>query len=96
MSPSRDPCVLPVKDVRTEPAITNREAHVIIGVPKEIKPLENRVAMTPGGVAALATAGHRVIVEKGPASGVAFPTRITSRPVPRLSIPMSRYSGRPR
>jgi len=31
---------------------------VIIGVPKEIKTMEARVAITPGGVAALTEAGH--------------------------------------
>ncbi len=36
---------------------------MIIGVPKEIKAQENRVAMTPGGVAALVRAGHTVLVE---------------------------------
>jgi alanine dehydrogenase len=37
---------------------------VIIGVPKEIKEFENRVAATPDGVMALVKAGHEVIVEK--------------------------------
>jgi alanine dehydrogenase len=46
---------------------------VIVGVPKEIKTLENRVGMTPAGVAALAGAGHRVIVEKGAGIGSGIP-----------------------
>ena len=43
-----------------------------IGVPKEIKNNENRVAMTPAGVATLATAGHDVIIEKGAGLGSGF------------------------
>jgi alanine dehydrogenase len=38
---------------------------VIVGVPAEIKPGENRVAMTPDGVRELATRGHRILVETG-------------------------------
>lgn len=37
---------------------------MIIGVPKEIKANENRVAITPAGVAAFIKAGHRVVIEK--------------------------------
>ena len=40
-----------------------------IGVPKEIKTLENRVAITPAGVEALTRAGHKVTVEKGAGLG---------------------------
>lgn len=40
-----------------------------IGVPKEIKTLENRVAMTPGGVEALVGRGHEVLVEHGAGLG---------------------------
>jgi alanine dehydrogenase len=42
---------------------------VIIGVPREVKPGEQRVALTPAGVRALAEAGHRVVVERGAGSG---------------------------
>jgi alanine dehydrogenase len=42
---------------------------VIIGVPREIKPGEQRVALTPAGVRALVEAGHRVIVEQGAGGG---------------------------
>ena len=38
---------------------------MIIGVPKEIKTQEYRVALTPAGADALVLAGHRVMVEKG-------------------------------
>lgn len=37
---------------------------MIIGVPKEIKPFENRVAATPADVADLVRAGHEILVEK--------------------------------
>lgn len=38
---------------------------MLIGVPREKKENENRVGLTPHGAAALAGAGHRVLVEKG-------------------------------
>ena len=45
---------------------------MIIGVPKEIKNNENRVALTPSGVHALVKEGHKVIIEKtaGIGSGI--------------------------
>ena len=42
---------------------------MIIGVPKEIKAEENRVALTPAGVSALVSHGHRVLVERGAGNG---------------------------
>ncbi|QKY71135.1 alanine dehydrogenase [Lentibacillus sp. CBA3610] len=45
---------------------------MIIGVPKEIKNNENRVAMTPAGVDNLVNAGQTVIVEKGAGLGSSF------------------------
>ena len=42
---------------------------MIIGVPKEIKIEENRVAVTPTGVAAFVARGHTVVVEKGAGIG---------------------------
>ncbi len=44
-----------------------------IGIPKEIKPQEYRVAATPGAVHALTSAGHRVLVEAGAGLGSSFP-----------------------
>ena len=38
---------------------------MIIGVPKEIKKAEFRVALTPAGVKALSEAEHKVLVERG-------------------------------
>jgi alanine dehydrogenase len=40
-----------------------------IGVPTEIKTLEGRVAMVPGGVDALVKDGHEVLVQKGAGEG---------------------------
>ncbi|HEX3044954.1 MAG TPA: alanine dehydrogenase [Bacillota bacterium] len=42
---------------------------MVIGVPKEIKNNENRVAITPAGVQALVKAGHQVIIEQAAGSG---------------------------
>lgn len=42
---------------------------MIVGVPREIKPGENRVAITPAGVHALHTMGHKVLVERGAGEG---------------------------
>lgn len=45
---------------------------MIVGVPKEIKPEETRVALTPAGVAAMTAHGHQVLVEReaGIGSGI--------------------------
>jgi alanine dehydrogenase len=45
---------------------------VHIGVPKEIKANEHRVALVPAGVAALVAAGHSVWVEQGAGLGSGF------------------------
>jgi len=45
---------------------------MIIGVPKEIKTLENRVALLPGGVTELTRNGHEVLVEKSAGLGSGF------------------------
>jgi alanine dehydrogenase len=42
---------------------------MVVGVPKEIKEEENRVAITPTGVAAFASHGHNVLVQKGAGLG---------------------------
>ena len=38
---------------------------MIIGIPKEIKADENRVAIQPSGVLAIKRNGHEVLVQKG-------------------------------
>jgi alanine dehydrogenase len=45
---------------------------MIIGVPKEIKAHENRVALVPGGVDTLIHAGHTVLIEQGAGVGSGF------------------------
>jgi alanine dehydrogenase len=46
---------------------------MIIGVPKEIKTNENRIALVPGGAEALVQAGHTVVVEATAGVGSGFP-----------------------
>lgn len=45
---------------------------MIIGIPKEIKDNENRVALPPNGVRELARHGHKLIVQTGAGEGSAF------------------------
>ncbi len=52
--------------------IDGRVIELIIGVPKEIKDNENRVALTPGGARALVSNGHVVLVEKNVGIGSGF------------------------
>ena len=46
---------------------------MLIGIPKEIKDHEYRVALTPDSVAALLAAGHQVRVQTGAAARIGFP-----------------------
>lgn len=45
---------------------------MIIGVPREIKTNENRIALVPAGSEALTHAGHTVLVERGAGLGAGF------------------------
>jgi alanine dehydrogenase len=45
---------------------------MLVGVPKEIKVLESRVALTPGGAAVLCGQGHHVVVETMAGNGSGF------------------------
>jgi len=45
---------------------------MIIGVPKEIKTAENRVALVPAGAEALRAQGHAVLIERGAGEGSGF------------------------
>src|SRR4029077_4403197 len=47
-------------------------AGVIVGVPRETKEDENRVALTPSGVNAIRSHGHTVLVEHGAGVGSAL------------------------
>jgi alanine dehydrogenase len=46
---------------------------MFIGVPKEIKTNENRIALVPAGAEALISEGHQVFIEKGAGLGSGFP-----------------------
>ena len=46
---------------------------MIIGIPKELKVAEKRVAITPAGVGMLRKEGHIVLIEAGAGSGSGFP-----------------------
>jgi alanine dehydrogenase len=48
---------------------------MIVGVPREIKTEENRVAVTPTGVAAFVSRGHKVLIEKGAGEGSGLTNR---------------------
>ena len=68
-----------------------------VGVPKEIKPNEHRIGLTPTAVREYVAHGHEVLIETGrrrraPAS----PTRSTQRPAPRSFRTRTRSSTRPR
>ena len=46
---------------------------MLIGVPKEIKSHENRVALLPSGALSLVRKGHKVMLEAGAGNGSGFP-----------------------
>jgi alanine dehydrogenase len=50
-----------------------------IGVPKEIKTNENRIALVPAGAEALVAAGHSVFVERGAGEGSGFSDELYTR-----------------
>jgi alanine dehydrogenase len=52
---------------------------MIIGVPKEIKTEENRVAVTPTGVAGFVARSHRVLIQKGAGLGSGLSDRAYER-----------------
>src|SRR6516162_6634697 len=46
---------------------------MIIGVPKEIKEQEHRVALLPSAAYQLIKRGHQVVVERGAGAGAGYP-----------------------
>jgi alanine dehydrogenase len=58
---------------------------VIVGVPREIKAEENRVALTPSGVGALVAHGHTVLVEHDAGEGSTLPDRLYADAGARLA-----------
>ena len=74
---------------------------MIVGVPKEIKPQENRVGLVPAGARALVGRGHRVLVEKGAGLGSGIPdafrpTPAAPRPICEYPLPVARFWEYPR
>ena len=65
---------------------------MIVGVPKEIKSDEYRVAMLPVGAEELSLAGHTVLIEAGAGQGSGIADAIT-RPPARRSSPRRPRSG---
>jgi alanine dehydrogenase len=55
-----------------------------IGIPKEIKTNENRVALVPAGAEALVAAGHSVSVERGAGDGSGFSDQLYERAGARI------------
>ena len=49
--------------------LENGGVRMIVGCPKEVKTREYRVGLVPGGVQALASRGHTVLLEKGAGLG---------------------------
>ncbi len=50
----------------------NKKLEMIIGLPKEVKVKENRVALKPSDVEILFSAGHKVLVEKNAGYGAGY------------------------
>ncbi|HYG27952.1 MAG TPA: alanine dehydrogenase, partial [Caulobacteraceae bacterium] len=50
-----------------------------IGVPREIKPGEHRVGLTPTAVREYAAQGHQIVVEKGAGLGAGYPDEAYTR-----------------
>jgi alanine dehydrogenase len=57
---------------------------MLIGVPKEIKANEYRVALVPAGAEVLVQAGHEVVIQKGAGEGSGFPDEVYTRAGARL------------
>jgi alanine dehydrogenase len=64
-----------------------------IGVPREIKEKENRVALTPTGAKALAEAGHTVLVQTGAGEGSGFTDEDYARAGAKLVTAQSAWAA---
>src|SRR6266516_2518160 len=53
--------------------MATEEQHMKVGVPREVKNHEYRVAITPAGVNELVRSGHEVFVEAGAGLGSSLP-----------------------
>src|SRR5690349_8124724 len=70
------------------------EIAMVIGVPREIKSDERRVALTPAGAAAFRHHGHTVIVERGAGVGSGFSDQDYREAGARISDSASKVWGR--
>lgn len=68
---------------------------MIIGIPKEIKQQEFRVALPPSAAYQLSKRGHQVLVEAGAGAGEVSQTAITNKPGRWSSRTTWRFSQRP-
>lgn len=64
------------------------------GIPKEIRDLEMRVALTPGGVTELVREGHTVYVERGAGAGAGFSDDAYVRVGAKLTYSAAELYGR--
>jgi len=69
---------------------------VIIGVPKEVKDTEYRVALTPEGARELTHSGHQVLIQEGAGNGSNIPQERYVRAGARSSTRPRRCGTRPR
>ncbi|MEW6226972.1 MAG: alanine dehydrogenase [Bacillota bacterium] len=67
---------------------------MIVGVPREIKNRESRVAITPGGVAAFVDEGHTVLVETKAGEGSGIPDEDYEAAGARLAASASEVYGK--
>jgi alanine dehydrogenase len=63
------PILLPASFSLTVYGASSTLKTMVVGVPKEIKEEENRVAVTPTGVSGFVSRGHKVLIEKGAGAG---------------------------
>ena len=64
---------------------------MIVGVPKEIKNNENRVALTPGGALELVKRGHTVYVQDTAGINSGFRTNFMRKLVLKFFLPLKKY-----
>lgn len=69
---------------------------MIIGVPKEIKNNENRVGMTPSGVAEIVKRGHTVYIQHTAGINSGFPMQPIQPWERRFSLPWKKYMPLPK
>ena len=69
---------------------------MIVGVPRETKTNENRVALVPAGCEAFVSAGHSVCIEKGAGLGSGFPDDAYARWARSCCPRRPRSGARPR